>query len=91
MNIRSRIGKANSLHVQVIIALLLACLIPLVIVFILFMNNNRELEKQELQTKVQELCADFSNRIQNTGYLTNPAQTELSAAMDTVAQIFNGR
>ena len=91
MNTKRRLQKANSLHVQVIIAMFLACLIPLTGVFVLFVNNTKEQKKQELQKQVRELCIDFSNRIQNTGYLTNPAQAELSAAMNTAAQIFDGR
>ncbi|MBP3577183.1 MAG: two-component sensor histidine kinase [Lachnospiraceae bacterium] len=91
MNIKRRSGKANSLHVQVIIALVLACIIPLAVVAVLFVNSYREQTKQERLNKVQELCADFANRIQNTGYLTNAAQNELSSAMDTASQIFDGR
>ncbi len=91
MNIKNNFQKANSLHVQVIVALLLACLIPLVMFSGMFVNSYREQEKQELQEQVQELCADFANRIQNSGYLTNPAQAELSAAMNTAAQIYDGR
>ncbi len=83
--------KANSLHVQVIVALLLACIIPLAVVAVLFVNSYREQITQEQQSEVQELCADFANRIQNTGYLTNTAQPEISAAMDTAAQIYDGR
>ena len=91
MNIKRRSGKANSLHVQVIVALVLACIIPLAVVAVLFVNSYREQTKQERLNKVQELCADFANRIQNTGYLTNAAQNELSSAMDTASQIFDGR
>lgn len=91
MNTKGRTKKANSLHVQMIVALLLASMIPLVVVSILFVNSYRTQEKQELQSNVQELCADFANRIQNTGYLTNTAQSELSASMDTAAQIYDGR
>ena len=91
MSTKRRLKKANSLHVQVIIALLFACMIPLLIVSMLFINSYREQRRQERQSKVQELCADFANRIQNTGYLTNTAQAELSAAMDTAAQIYEGR
>lgn len=91
MSTKRRVRKANSLHVQVIFALVLACIIPLAVVAVLFVNSYREQTRQELQMKVQELCADFSNRIQNTGFLTNTAQAELSAAMDTAAQIYDGR
>lgn len=91
MSIKRRLHKANSLHVQLIFALVLACVLPLTGVAVLFINSYKKQTIQEMQEKVQELCADFSNRIQNTGYLTNASQTELSAAMDTAAQIFNGR
>ena len=91
MSTKRRLQKANSLHVQVIFALVLACILPLAVVAVLFVNSYREQTKQELQGKVQELCADFANRIQITGYLTNTAQAELSAAMDTAAQIYDGR
>ena len=91
MSTKRRLRKANSLHVQMIFALLLACVIPLAVVSALFINSYREQNRQELQSEVQELCADFANRIQNTGYLTNTAQAELSAAMDTAAQIYDGR
>lgn len=91
MSTKRRLRKANSLHVQMIIALLLACVIPLAVVSALFINSYREQSRQKFQGKVQELCADFANRIQNTGYLTNTTQAELSAAMDTAAQIYDGR
>ncbi len=91
MNIKERFKKANSLHVQMIVALLLASMIPLVVVSMLFVKSYREQGKQKLQTEVQELCSDFANRIQNTGYLTNTAQSDLSATMDTAAQIYDGR
>ena len=91
LSIKRRSGKANSLHVQVIFALVLACIIPLAVVAVLFVNSYREQVKQERLSKVQELCADFANRIQNTGYLNNAAQAELSAAMDTASQIYDGR
>jgi len=91
LSTKRRLRKANSLHVQVIFALVMACIIPLAVVAVLVVNSYNERERQELQGKVQELCADFSNRIQNTGYLTNTAQAELSAAMDTAAQIYDGR
>ena len=91
MSTKKRSRKANSLHVQAIFALVLACVIPLTVVAILFVNSYREQTKQERLSKVQELCADFANRIQNTGYLTNTAQAEISAAMDTASQIYDGR
>ena len=91
MSTKRRARKVNSLHVQVIFAMVLACVLPLTVVAVLFVNSYREQTKQEMRSKVQELCADFANRIQNTGYLTNPAQAELSAAMDTAAQFYEGR
>ncbi len=91
MSTKRRVRKANSLHVQVIFAMVLACVLPLAVVAVLFVNSYREQTRQEMQGKVQMLCADFANRIQNTGYLTNPAQAELSAAMDTAAQFYDGR
>ncbi len=91
MSTKRRLRKANSLHVQMICSLLLACVIPLVVVFVLFVNSYEKQIRQTKQGEVQELCADFANRIQNTGYLTNTAQAELSAAMDTAAQIYDGR
>ena len=91
MSTKKRSGKANSLLVQVIFAMVLACILPLALIAVLFVNSYREQTKQTQQGKVQELCADFANRIQITGYLTNSAQAELSAAMDTAAQIYDGR
>jgi len=91
LSTKRRARKVNSLHVQVIFAMVLACVLPLTVVAVLFVNSYREQTKQEMRSKVQELCADFANRIQNTGYLTNPAQAELSAAMDTAAQFYEGR
>ncbi len=91
MSTKRRARKVNSLHVQVIFAMVLACILPLAVVAVLFVNSYREQTKQEMRGKVQVLCADFANRIQNTGYLTNPAQAELSAAMDTAAQFYDGR
>lgn len=91
MSTKKPFQKANSLHVQVFIALVLACIIPLLIVSSLFVSSVQKQRRAEIKGKVQELCADFANRIQNTGYLTNSSQTELSAAMDTAAQIYDGR
>ncbi len=91
MSTKRRLHKTNSLHVQVIFAMVLACIIPLAVIAALFVNSYREHTRQELQSKVQELCTDFANRILNSGYLTNTAQAELSSAMDTVAQIYDGR
>ena len=91
MNTNRRARKANSLHVQLILVMVLSCVFPLVAVSVLFVNSYRGHIKQEVQDKVQELCADFANRIQNTGYLTNSAQPELSAAMDMAAQFYDGR
>lgn len=91
MSTKRRLRKANSLHVQMIFALVLACIIPLAVVAVLFVRSYKEQTKQAHQGEVQELCADFANRIQNTGYLTNTAQAGLSASMDTAAQIYDGR
>ena len=91
MNTNRRARKANSLHVQLILVMVLSCVFPLVAVSVLFVNSYRGHIKQEVQGKVQELCADFANRIQNTGYLTNSVQPELSAAMDMAAQFYDGR
>jgi len=91
LSTKRRARKVNSLHVQVIFAMVMACILPLAVVAVLFVNSYREQTKQEMRGKVQELCADFANRIQNTGYLTNPAQAELSAAMDMAAQFYDGR
>ena len=91
MSTNKRARKGNSLHVQLIFVMVLSCVFPLVAVSVLFVNSYRGHIKQEIQGKVQELCADFANRIQNTGYLTNSAQAELSVAMDTAAQFYDGR
>ena len=91
MNIKKHFRKVTSLHVQLIFAMLLLCIVPVVIVSIQIVSNYHDREKKAMQTEARELCADFANRIQNTGYLTNSAQAELSAAMDTAAQIYDGR
>jgi len=91
LSTKRRLRKANSLHVKMIFALVLACILPLAAVVAVYVNSYKEQRRQELKSQVQELCADFANRIQSTGYLTNPAQAELSSAMDTAAQIFDGR
>lgn len=91
MSTKRRLKKANSLHVQMIFALVLACLLPVAAVTAVYVNSYREQRSQEQRIRIQELCADFSNRIQNTGYLTNTSQAELSSAMDTSAQIYDGR
>ena len=91
LSTKRRLQKANSLHVQVFFALVLACIIPLIVVSGLFINSYQRQRRTERQNNVQELCADFANRIQNTGYLTNSSQAELSAAMNMAAQIYDGR
>ena len=91
MSTKRRFRKTNSLHVQMIVAMLLVCIIPLLVVSMQMTNGYREQKKKEWQTKVKELCADFANRIQITGYLTNPVQSDLSSAMNTAAQIYDGR
>ena len=90
LNIK-KLHKANSLHVQVIFAMLLVCMIPLIAVSVQFVNGYRTSETAEWKNEVMELCVDYANRIQNTGYLTNTAQTSLSAGMDTAAEIYDGR
>ena len=91
MNIKKHFRKVTSLHVQLIFAMLLLCIVPVVIVSIQIVSNYHDREKKAMQTEARELCADFANRIQNTGYLTNTAQTDLSSAMNTAAQIYEGR
>jgi len=91
LSTKRRLHKRNSLHVQVVFAMVLACIIPLAVTVMLYVNSYEEHTTQERQSEVQELCNDFANRIQNSGYLTNTAQAELSAAMDTAAQIYDGR
>lgn len=91
MSTKKRVRKANSLHVQVIFAMVLACVLPLTVIGVLFVRSYREQTRQTMQAKVQELCADFANRIQTTGYLSNTAQADLSASMDTAAQFYDGR
>ena len=91
LNIKRELRKVNSLHVQIILAMLLVCLVPLGLVSYQLSNGYRKQEGRDLQHEVLELCADYANRIQNTGYLTNTAQTDLSSSMDTAAQIYDGR
>jgi len=91
LSTKRRLRKWNTLHVQVIFAMVLACIIPLSVLAVMFVNSYKEQEKREWHTNVQELCTDFAKRIQNSGYLTNTAQAELSAAMDMMAQIYDGR
>ncbi len=91
MNMKSKLHRLNSLHVQITLALLFVCMVPLGFVSFQLSNGYYIREQQETRRQVSELCADFSNRILNTGYLTNTAQTELSSAMNMAAQIFNGR
>lgn len=67
------------------------CVIPLIVVSVLLVESYKKQEIAEHQQEVLELCVDFANRIQNTGYLMNTAQTNLSEAMDIAAQIYEGR
>ena len=91
LNIKTKWKKANTLHAQMIFAMFFVCIIPLIIMSIALVKGYRTQEIEKRQEKVLELCVDFANRIQNTGYLMNTAQTNLSAAMDTAAQIYEGR
>ena len=63
LSIKRRFNKIKSLHIQMIVAMLLASIIPLLMVTVQFINGYREQEKQRWQSHVQELCADFANRI----------------------------
>ncbi len=90
MNTKKR-RRAVSLHVQLIVVMLLLCVIPSIVVSIHLLSGYYTGNKKEHSTEAQEMCADFVNRIQNTGYMTNTAQTDLSSAMDMAAQIFEGR
>ena len=91
LNIKVKWKKANTLQFQMIVAMTIVCIVPLIIVSIVLVNGYQQQEIREKQEKVLELCIDFSNRIQNTGYLMNTAQTNLSEAMDTTARIYDGR
>ena len=66
-------------------------IISIIGVSILLVSGYRQQEIRKKQENVLELCIDFANRIQHTGYLMNTAQTNLSEAMDTTARIYNGR
>lgn len=90
MNTKKR-RKAISLHVQMILVMLFLCIVPSVVISIYLISGYYEGNRKEHWTQVQELCADFSNQIQNTGYLANSAQPNLSSAMDMAAQLFDGR
>ena len=67
------------------------CSIPLIIVSFFLIRGYQQQEAKERQEEVVELCMEFANRIQNTGYLMNTAQIDLSVSMDTAAQIYDGR
>ena len=71
--------------------MLFVCMVPMLMVSMQITRGYREQEKKERQKEILELCIDFSNRIQNTGFLTDSTQTELSSAMEMAAQIFDGR
>lgn len=90
MNTRKR-RKAISLHVQMILVMLFLCIVPSVVISIYLISGYYEGNRREHWSQVQELCADFSNQIQNTGYLANSAQPNLSSAMDMAAELFDGR
>ena len=83
--------RTASLHVKLIVVMLFLCLVPSIAVSVHLIAGYYKGNKEEHSTQAQKLCADFANRIQNTGYMTNTAQTDLSAAMDMAAEIFEGR
>lgn len=91
LNIKKKWKKAKTLHAQMIFVMFFVCIIPLLIMSIVLVKGYRTQEIAKRQEKALELCIDFANRIQNTGYLMNTAQTNLSEAMDTAAQIYEGR
>lgn len=91
LNIKVKWKKVHSLQVQMILAMTVVCILPLIIVSILLVNGYQKQEISKKQEKILELCVDFANRIQDTGYLMNTAQTNLSEAMDTTARIYDGR
>ncbi len=90
MNTKKR-RKAISLHLQMIIIMLVLCIVPSVIISVHLVSGYYEGNKKEQYGEILELCADYVNRIKSTGYLTNTAQADLSAAIDTAAEIYNGR
>lgn len=91
LNTKPKWKKRNTLQVQMMLAMGLVCIIPLVIMSILLVNGYRKQETHKKQEKVLELCVDFANRIQNAGYLMNTAQSNLSEAMDITARVYDGR
>ena len=91
LNIKPKWKKGNTLQIQMILVMSLACIIPLVIVSILLLNGYRKQEIHKKQEQALEFCIDFANRIQNSGYLMNTAQNNLSESMDTIARVYGGR
>lgn len=83
--------RAVSLHVQLVVIMLFFCIVPCITVSSSLISGYYKGNEAGHRTQVQEMCADFVNRIQNTGYLTNTAQVDLSASMDMAAEIFEGR
>jgi len=83
--------RTVSLYVQLVAVMLFVCIVPCIMVSLHLISGYYEGNRREYWAQAEELCADFANRIQNTGYLTNPSQPDLSSAMDTVAEIFEGR
>ena len=91
LNISRKWKKANSLSTQMIFAMILVCIIPLIVMSVSLVRGYHKQELKKRQEKALEFCIDFANRIQNTGYLMNTAQTDLSAAMETTANFYEGR
>ena len=90
MNTKKR-RKSVSLHVQLIVVMLLLCIVPSIAVSVHLIEGYFRGNRNERVKQVQEMCTDMVNRIQNTGYLTDSTQNDLSSAMDMAAQIFEGR
>ena len=91
LNIKKKWKKANSLSTQMIFAMILVCIIPLIVISVSLVRGYHKQEIKKRQEKALEFCIDFANRIRNTGYLMNTAQTDLSVAMDTTAKFYEGR
>lgn len=91
MKIKKQFRKLNRMQVQVLVALLALCLLPVVAVSACAVKNYQQEELQEKYKEAVQLCQDFGSRVQSASLFATSLPSDVSAALDTAAQIYEGR
>lgn len=91
LNIKNHLRKLNRMQIQVLVALLILCILPLIAVSARAVQNYRQEELQEKYAEAVQLCHDFSSRVQSASINSTSLPSDVSGALDIAAQIYDGR